>query len=414
MTGKILAEVVNEMLSNITLLEKEIKLNDAERFHDIKLNGENFVFYSVRNLTPIVYKFLDYIEAVSSGLCGISLCSVELEKECVRRTLALKWIQMKYDIKLDDNKWREIIDYILFISSRTYENLPSSINMIINMDESGKENIKDIKEIKILDVLATANYSYIEVDSNLNIIKYDCIDVGEIETKQHYSDIPDYLLPYKQYISNSDETEKIGVSLSRNGDIVIYNGVDLILSIRKNHWTIYDNSNLKNTIGDLVKASYSVGCNIYDLIWNLSYKRHGALIIVSDLEHASRHIINKESIIENSKPSELRYVIKEDIQKIDMSKTGKIEKKVLLEELASVDGAVVIDGTSGKVIAFGSIIETHAEIQNVSGARSTAARSAIRHGHMKPIKISSDGDIILYDVILDEDGEKHYVEFAIY
>ena len=83
---------------------------------------------------------------------------------------------------------------------------------------------------------------YLEVDKHLNIIKYDCIDIGDVSIKHTYTDVPDYLLPYSQYTFNTGGIDKICISLSRTGDIVLHVNADQILSIRKKTWTIYNNA----------------------------------------------------------------------------------------------------------------------------------------------------------------------------
>ena len=84
-------------------------------------------------------------------------------------------------------------------------------------------------------------------------------------------------------------------------------------------------------------------------------------------------------------------------------------------ELSSVDGAVILEPQTGQVKAFGSIIETAASVHGISGARTTAAESAVSYENMQPIKISSDGDITLYRNITDLDtGEEITLKYKFY
>ena len=54
-------------------------------------------------------------------------------------------------------------------------------------------------------------------------------------------------------------------------------------------------------------------------------------------------------------------------------------------ELSSADGAVILEPQTGQVKAFGSIIETAASVRGISGARTTAAESAVSYQTMQPI-----------------------------
>ena len=84
-------------------------------------------------------------------------------------------------------------------------------------------------------------------------------------------------------------------------------------------------------------------------------------------------------------------------------------------ELSSVDGAVILEPQTGQVKAFGCIIETAASVRGISGARTTAAESAVSYQNMQPIKISSDGDITLYRNITDLDtGEEITLKYKFY
>ena len=83
--------------------------------------------------------------------------------------------------------------------------------------------------------------------------------------------------------------------------------------------------------------------------------------------------------------------------------------------MSSVDGAVILEPHTAQDKAFGSIIETAASVHGFSGARTTAAESAISYENMQPIKISSDGDITLYRNITDLDtGEEITLKYKFY
>lgn len=47
-------------------------------------------------------------------------------------------------------------------------------------------------------------------------------------------------------------------------------------------------------------------------------------------------------------------------------------------ELLTMDEAVVVSKNNGNVLSYGSIIETHKDVSAVSGARTTAGKSAIK------------------------------------
>lgn len=90
------------------------------------------------------------------------------------------------------------------------------------------------------------------------------------------------------------------------------------------------------------------------------------------------------------------------VQGINLTKQGaSMNKRRLIAEIASVDGAVIFD--TGGVVAFGAVIKPHNSVSSETGARTTAAKSAYRHGGI-PLKISSDGQASVY--FQSSDGDK--------
>ncbi|MEW4108344.1 DNA integrity scanning protein DisA nucleotide-binding domain protein [Bacillus thuringiensis] len=138
---------------------------------------------------------------------------------------------------------------------------------------------------------------------------------------------------------------------------------------------------------------YRVGCNLFEILFDLSYRRHGALIVVDTNNSYKEVITNHSSLLESG--STLHKALSGRINQVSLNEgdVTKVSKQLILE-LASVDGALVLDN-SGRVLAFGAIINSHKDANGEIGARSTAALSAHLYG-LKVFKVSSDGEIVLY------------------
>jgi DNA integrity scanning protein DisA with diadenylate cyclase activity len=67
-------------------------------------------------------------------------------------------------------------------------------------------------------------------------------------------------------------------------------------------------------------------------------------------------------------------------------------QRKLLFELATLDGAVLFDGSA--VLIFGGVLHLHDAAQRHLGARTTAAYSAFHWGGV-PVMISTDGEITM-------------------
>lgn len=165
----------------------------------------------------------------------------------------------------------------------------------------------------------------------------------------------------------------------------------IITVCRKGKWHVYDVQTMKNCICDIV-SEYRVGCNMFELLLDFSYKRHGALLIYDPEHKVIENIVNKESLLLNNELIDIsREMLSPSVSCINMGgQNMSLRKKRIMIELASMDGALIFDSNS--ILAFGSMIKTHPKAGNHSGARETAFESAFLYGG-RPFKVSSDGDI---------------------
>lgn len=222
----------------------------------------------------------------------------------------------------------------------------------------------------------------------MRFLNYQQIMWSETRDEVDYQFNPEFLQPYKSILRD----QEFSFHLTQKGDIVIMDRFGLLASYRKGGWHLYDTPTFKNTIADIL-GSYRVGCNSFDILFDLSYRRHGALLIY-DPEHTTlSHVINAGSIIKEGfgTPDLAHQMLKQAISPIQMGNArSESRKKRLFLELASMDGAIIFDDT--EVLAFGSMIELHPSASGHAGARTTAAHSAYHWGG-RSMKVSSDGDI---------------------
>jgi hypothetical protein len=184
----------------------------------------------------------------------------------------------------------------------------------------------------------------------------------------------------------------VSVHLTSRGDMVVMNKLGLLAARRQGRWKAYDVQTLKNCIGSIV-GDYWVGCNIFEVLFDLSFKRHGALLIFDPNHKVLEKIVNNASVGGRTADAP-RKILGSSINHLALGDANALTaKKWLLLELASIDGAVVFD--KDRVLAFGAMIAPDSKVGSHAGARTTAALSAYHHGG-HPIKISSDGDITVY------------------
>lgn len=379
-------------------------LAGAENVIKYILNGKEFNLHASRTNTPKLNRLKEFVENNIDSLLNYNAPSLKSNIESIEATVVKEWLR----IKGFDANWFEMFEYLDRVTSRTNENLHVGINFIYNQNECGKEKIFNLGHDKIMDILSDSRYTYFKIGKNYTYLDYKCIQWNDIKNPVSYSQIPQFLQPYASIL---ESTEECAITMTRLGDIIIYSKSSIFASKRKGRWTIYEDGTLKNCFVDALahlpgKNSYWIACNIFDLVWDISYRRHGALLIIKP-QSLPILVNNTESIIESAKAENIRFKMKEALKRIDLSSKENSYKPIILE-LASIDGAIIFD-ECGKIEAFGAIVQTHPKANHCLGARTTGAMSALEHGYI-PIKVSSDGDISLYKIVRDKCGNEETIE----
>jgi hypothetical protein len=203
----------------------------------------------------------------------------------------------------------------------------------------------------------------------------------------------------------------LSAHLTAQGDIIVMNKAGLLAARRKRRWKLYEVGTFQDSFSYCLGNEF-VGANLFEVVFDLSFRRQGALLIY-DPEHLIRdRILNPESIVFSGWKKEGEFdcgdcsgqsLIGGSIEDIVIGRSlGSLKRKRRLIEMVCIDGAVVFD--DDRLLAVGALIRTHPNAGNQLGARATAARSAYLWG-AHPIKVSSDGDVTLYFKSSGTDGE---------
>ena len=165
---------------------------------------------------------------------------------------------------------------------------------------------------------------------------------------------------------------------------------------------LYDARHFKSSLAYCL-GNRNVAANLIELVFDLSYKRQGALLVYDPEHQLLDRILNPESILAarrgsngKGRPDRIcgQALIESSIEDIAIGKrAGSIRKKRQLVELACIDGAIVYDDAN--LLAVGALIRSHPDAGSQLGARITAAKSAYLWGG-RPIAVSSDGDVTVH------------------
>jgi hypothetical protein len=358
----------------------------AER--TLNIGSENWFVGSHRRLTPdLIHLFNFCATSVGRWLENVPPIYSSTYRKQITQEIAMFWLTNRSA----DVNWYKLISYAEGMLSRTYENIAVTANLIISQFPSNDLDITDSSIQKLIDPIATSMQTFIRIDGEARLISYEQITWTEINDSTGYKFSPEFLQPFSSIL----EKGEFSLHITSKGDVIILNSSGLLVSCRKGRWHIYDSKTLKNCIGD-ISGNYYIGCNIFEVLLDLSYKRHGALLIYAPSHSVIKHVINRDSLIANAAEADpFRAALAPSVKDISMgggSSTSASRKKRIMLELASLDGAVIFDDSN--ILAFGAMIETHPNAGNHTGARTTAFESSFLFGG-KPFKVSSDGDISL-------------------
>ncbi|MBD2106770.1 hypothetical protein [Nodosilinea sp. FACHB-13] len=349
-----------------------------------------------RSLTPDLHKLYDFAEAqLPNWLSLMPTTPTPSALGKIREDLVLFWLSSQ----APSVEWDKLLAYAEGLRFRTYENQPISLNLIVSSGVGTLDITQDSIQ-KIIDPLASSQNAFFRVDYSSRYINYEQVAWHETTEPSEYKFSPDFVQPFVSRL----ERNEFSFHLTARHDILILNRSGMLAAYRKGNWYIYSVYTFKNSITDIT-GNYRVGCNLFDLVFDLSYRRHGALLIYDPQHKVVDKIINKGSIIKPGATSDsARSMLRPAVYPIEMGNISyEKRKKRLLLEIAGIDGAVVFDDKN--VLAFGAMIATHDDAGDLAGARTTAARSAYLYEGI-PVKISSDGDISMLFLSKNRAGEK--------
>ncbi len=362
---------------------------------EARLDDETFRFFSHRRLTPQLAAFWQIIqsklprciEQARSGSASIA--------EYIQESLVEQWLISK-DALVD---WKKLIGYIRFLQNRTCENLPVAVNLVID-SEQGDHDLTNPSLAKFIDQIASSPFTYLRCDRRLQLLSFEEIAWSSVSDPTSYTFHPEFLHQFHCILKNSG-TALFSIHVTRNRDAVIMDKEGIVAARRKGQWRVYDVCTFKNSIGDAM-GNYSLGANLFGVLFDLSFRRHGALLISDPRHSVVDHIVNTECLLGDSVTGP-RQRITASVKDLAIGGgVGSVRShRKLLAELASIDGAVVFD--NNKVLAVGAVIEPHPDVGSHAGTRTTAAVSALKWGG-RPAKVSSDGDVTIYFMSEGEDG----------
>ncbi len=356
---------------------------------ELKIKEAQISFKSFRELTPDLRGFRDRAQTLATAFVDDSTVNLPCSADVLQEMLALSWLE-RVSSKVN---WKKILTYVGTLSDRTYENAPVTVNMIVRPGGSGEQMLDNAIYGKFTDHLASSPFTYFLVDEELKMIDYCEVEWEKIKSTTSYKYYPEFLVPFQSVMQEGDYS----IHLTRQRDVIVTrkdgDNSGLLAARRKRKWKIYDVRTFKNAVVGAM-CDYGVGATIFEVLFDLSFRRHGALLVYDPKNKVIEKVVNPECRLSTEPCSAGRELIATAASLIKLTRgvSSPIVNKRLLLELAGIDGAVIFNDS--QITAIGAIIQNHENATGQTGARSTAALSAYIHGG-KPAKVSADGEICL-------------------
>lgn len=363
--------------------------------HAIPIGQQAASFYHHSPFTPKLAALFETICTRTRELPVERLVEYPGVIDILVERFALEWLQMH----AAGTDWVRLINYLETVARRTHENLPVALTLVVRPG-TGQGDVTLPRLQRFFDRLAASpfTFTYLAVDSDLRLIDYGSVEWSQVNNATSYNFYPEFLHPIRCAMNDDD----LVAHVNSRAEIVIMNKTGVLATKRKRKWKIYDRGDFESSLAQCL-GNRNVAANLLELVFDLSFRRQGALLVY-DAEHSLLpRLLNSESIISrdwyhNGDTARVREcgqnLIRRSIEDIAVGgPPGSLMKKRQLIEMASIDGAVVFDDQH--ILAIGALVRSHADVGNQLGARATAARSSFLWG-ARPIKVSSDGDVSVY------------------
>jgi hypothetical protein len=290
----------------------------------------------------------------------------------------------------------EVFGALHTLAEQTYENKALTFGCIIEPTSGYSSAIvfpKDFFTAKKYRALSDGYRTAYHLASSgqvLNFVDLDDFDSRSLTRRHFYPQ-------WAESMARASRDHKCGIALSRQGDLLVFDEGTLRFTYRNGLWQYWNHAHLVTLLRDRARAQHVppaflgrlVG-NIYRAALDISFRRTGGLFVVLRNQHNLRKIVRLGDAIGDPgrAPVDLAF-------DSALHGPGGIFPRSVIVELASLDGAIVLDN-SATVLAYGAVLRPRrtGRLHGSEGSRTKAAIGASHYG--LSVKVSSDGDITVY------------------
>ena len=299
--------------------------------------------------------------------------------------------------------------------NRTYEGRRTELGFLISAKKTSKNSNPNLNVLNMLQqdysaVLSDGKKTCIEISSNGFILSYLNLPRAKRD---------DLFAPYEYLrIANASSGSKVGVVLTRSGDILLFKNQMMVFAKKHGKWLCFSHEEIIDRLAERrTEKVDEIRKSIYLSALDVAFAGTGACIVHLNYDEDLmflRHL-NKIDILleqyymqkcqeeisqsfffgvgEQSDEKSYENFLREERcvklaglkQIINGKKFFELDRK-LRQDLLAIDGATVVD-SDGSIVAVGAIIQI--EAGSSGGGRLAATKTLSKYG--VAIKVSADG-----------------------
>ncbi len=306
-----------------------------------------------------------------------------------------RYLRETHDLEMDPER---IFAALRSLAEQTYENRALVFGCIIDAARTERPAVdarfpEDFLAKKRFRALSDAYYTAYLVSGNGAVVEFLDLPAqrGQVAPRTFFPE-------WCRDLAVASRDRRIGLGLTRNGDLLVFDGGTLRFTYRFGRWQYWNHTHLV----DLLKNSARVQrvprqiiprviASIYRAALDVSFRRSGGMFVIVRNTNRLSEVVRAADQIGNNRRAPLS-------RQFDVAlPSTRIQQfpRTLIVELAALDGAIVLSN-QGELLAYGAVLEPkrRGKVDVEEGSRTKAAIGASNYG--LAIKVSSDGDITIY------------------
>jgi len=335
-------------------------------------------------------------EVLTRGASGNSDASIRAIQDAFDEYVVAKHVETYHG--LAHMPVSAVFDALHKLSEQSYENKALTFGCVLDPQKKVRDQTaqfpQDFLRSKKYRALSDGFRTAYHIAANGRIL--DFIDLERFEKKKltekhHYPD-------WTEMIAQASRNNRCGIALSRQGEILVFDEGTLRFTYRYGRWQYWNHAHLLHLLRARARAQRIkktilgrvVGA-IYRAALDVSFRRSGGLFVILHNHNRLRKVVRIGDAIGDPK----RNLTDKEFDMVISDHHMRSLSRVVAVELASLDGAIVLDN-SGRIRAYGAVLNPKraGRHRGTEGSRTKAAIGASKYG--LALKISSDGDITVY------------------